>query len=163
MSELQESVPTRHVSPGEAGASAGEGLRESAYRMIWGRVDWARPVGYWRNEKSLRMTSTIRGLFFTWTLLRINKFWLEHRTALLLLQGRPLTALLIPNQSIRTEWNPAHPPVHDFAHVLLRTDPWEFWQSAPALTNLVLAKLDDIPAGLSSAEVLAELAERSLH
>lgn len=158
MSQLQESFPSNHLGAGAASTPAGEGLGEGAHPITWGRADWARPVGYFNEVHVKRQFSTVRGMSFTWELVHVPLFWLEHRAAVLLLQGQPLTALLIPNQAVRA---PGGPVMQQFAHVLLRTDPWEFWGSAPQLTNLKFARLGEIPAGLSSAEVLAELAELS--
>lgn len=158
MSQLQESLPESHSSPGATYSAAGERLGEGTHKVTWGRADWAHPVGYFDEVITARKFSTLRGISFTWELVHLPLFWLEHRTAILLLQGQPLTALLIPNQSVCT---PQGSEMRQFAHVLLRADPWEYWRSAPQLTNLKFARLGEIPAGLSSSEVLAELAERS--
>jgi hypothetical protein len=158
MPELQESVTRSDGDAREAQAASAQGLGESPDRIVWGRSDWAKPVGYFNETQFRRVHSKVRGFTFSWELVRIPEFWLEHRAAVLLLQGRALTALLIPNQKIQI---PSAPPHAFFAHVLLRVDPWEYWQPAPKLTNLVFARLGDLPIELSSAEVLAELAERS--
>ena len=162
MPDLQESEASSDRRASASGAPAAQGLGESTDQVIWGRVDWPKPVGHFTEFSSTPMVSVFDGQPVAWKLIKIRRFSLEHRAALLLLQGRPLNALLIPNQAVRIASRPDLPAIHGWAHVLLRVDPWQFWLPQPELTNIAFARLvDEIPAGVAPAVVLAELADRS--
>lgn len=148
MSELQKSIVSDRGRAAAASPEAPQGVCEYTGEIAWRRADWELPVGYLAMLSNELMVSSVAGLSFTWHVTRVPYFRLEHKTSLLLLQGKALSSLLIPNHTVFG--NPV-------AHVLLRVDPWKYWSSVPALTGLVLAKLGDVPDGISSDDVLSEL------
>jgi hypothetical protein len=106
------------------------------------------------------MRSQVRGMFFDWAKVDFPRLRLSHKSALLLLQGQALSAILIPNHVLR--FSSGGREVNAQAgHVLLRCNPWEYYLSVPELTGVVVAKLGEIPEGIGSSEVLAALAQDS--
>lgn len=159
MPELQESDVGGDDGAGAQGAGSAQGLFENHREMIWSRSDWARPVGWLPEINTDLRRSEVRGLQFHWYRVDVPLLRLSHNAALLMLQGKRLGEVLIPNHSVRVP--DTERPGVPVAHVLLRVDPWEYWRSVPTLTGLVLARLGELPAGLGSAEVLAALAQDS--
>lgn len=104
--------------------------------------------------------SSVRGNWFTWQAIRIRRLRLSQQAALLLLQGQALSAILIPNHLARPPLLSGMEPL-TLGHVLLRVAPWEYWRPVPILEDLVIAKLGELPDGLSASEVLAALAQDS--
>lgn len=129
----------------------------------WCRQDWPTPVGSFSTLHGNDVASHVGEFVVKWRRFEIPEFWLTQLAALLLLQGMSLSQLLIPGNFLRTETpNNQGTQVHGpLAHLLLRVDPWEAWQPLPRLTNLVLARLDEIPQELEPQQVLAALARDS--
>ncbi len=159
MPELQESDAGSDVGSGAQSTRATQRVFQNHREMIWSRTDWAQPVGWLPSLSTERCTSEVRELKFQWVKVSVPLLRLSHNTTLLMLQGKRLSELLIPNHAVRLPDQP--PPGVPVAHVLLRVDPWEYWSSTPTLTGLVLARLGELPAGLSSSEVLAALVQDS--
>lgn len=108
------------------------------------------------------MRSEVRGEYFSWAKVVFPRLRLSHKSALLLLQGQALSAILIPNHVLKRQSFSGEPVVTATAgHVLLRCNPWEYYLSVPELTGVVVAKLGEIPEGIGSSEVLAALAQDS--
>lgn len=139
-------------------ASPSQGIFLSSNEIVWARRDWATPVGLFPLADWTRRTTVVGSSLLTWVRIAVAQLWLGHRATVLLLQGMPLSQLLIPNHEWRIEG--CEKPF-EVGHLVLRVDSWEYWRPRPVLTNLVLASLGDIPAELSAAEVLGALAADS--
>ena len=155
MSHLQTLQDVGVCRAGTSPLTATERILVDPGEVKWMRTDWMNPVGAFIHSTTRFRTVEVREHKINWTSVEIDEFWLGHQAALLLLQGMPLSNLLIPN----------HRLVHaDFerplqvAHVVLRVRPWEYWRARPVLQGLMLVALGDIPDGLSPSEVLAALA-----
>lgn len=160
MSNLQTTQLANHQGPDGPTPAPTEGLLTGPGEVRWERTDWGEPVGFFE-EASLDIEprdDTVHGHVLKWNKIHISSFRLGHRASLLLLQGMSLTSILLPNQLVRF---PAYSLPVQVAHLVLRVDPWKFWQPAPRLTGLVMASLIDIPAELADDEVLSALARLS--
>ena len=125
--------------------------------IIWTRNDWSSPVGVLHSLGTTRRESHVNGLSFIWAHVNVPELFLGHRATILLLQGTPLSRLLLPGEfQIYTGETRVN-----VGHVVLRVDPWNYWRPRPTLTGLVLASLGEIPAELSAADVLGALAADS--
>ena len=163
MPQMQTSLAGDSRSPAAARASTSEGLFKSPGGLIWYRSDWPRPVASFNEVSTVALSSPVRGEWVQWTRIEIPELLLERAAALLMLQGMPLSQLLIPNHSIGYRPTPDAEEVRmQLAHLLLRVDPWDVTRAVPRLTGLVLAQLGKLPLGLQPTEVLAALAADSL-
>lgn len=157
MSKLQESQPSSELVAAAVPSTTCEGFRQSANDIVWHRRDWGQnPVGHLNTIETERRTSVVRDLKFSWIAIQVPKLRLTQRSALLLLQGQALSSILIPNHFIKFQATETQ-----LGHVLLRVDPWKYWLSVPELTGLLIAKLGEIPDGISSSEALAALVQDS--
>jgi hypothetical protein len=154
MPNLQTLHTEGEIRPATASPAAPEGLLEGAGEIDWYRTDWGRSAGTITSFSFTRRTYECGSLSFIWGLVEIPVLHLEHKAALLLLQGQKLTDILIPNHELRQGAQRLAGPI---GHVLLRVDPWKYWQSRPTLTGLKLAYLREIPDELAPAEVLGIL------
>lgn len=157
MPELQTSDTPHYFRATATDTASREGLRENPHEVVWARTDWEKPVGHFTDLSVEAMRSTLHDQSFFWSAVRIASLQLSHRAALLLLQGQPLSGILVPNHFILGSDGSRQ----QLGHVLLRVDPWRYWLPSPVLTGLVLARLGELPDGVSSSEVLAELAQRT--
>lgn len=160
MSELQAS----HFDDQERSRARADTRTErvlgSTNEVAWLRTDWEHPVGFLSELHTTTCVSVIRGERMRWAMVAIPELWLTQKAALLLLQGMALSKILIPNHGLLA---PGDPVRHQVAHLLLRVDPWQYWQSAPSLTGLVLARLGAVPPGVGPSEVLGALVHDSAH
>ena len=152
MSCVQALPDGGYRSPGASPNCRSEGLFKGSYNVIWQREDWGSvPVGAFSACEVSTMRSYAGCTFFDWELVRIPELRLSRRSALMLLQGAPLNSLLIAGHRL-------HGCRDRIAgHVVLRSDPWEYWRSTPALTGLQLARLGKLPDELDPKEALAAL------
>lgn len=162
MSELQASVTESNESTDASPVALCEGFCSASGEVILERTDWAAPVGFFTELRTKRIRSSVRGFYFDWVRVDLPRLRLAHKAALLLLQGQTLSAILIPNHRVVATWLGSGETHHTLGHVLLRCDPWQYYLAVPALTGVTIAKLGEIPDGISSAEVLAVLAQDSL-
>lgn len=158
MSDLQTLHLDDRQSPRARAHTGTERVLGSTNEVKWLRTDWEYPVGCLTDLRTTERVSVIRGERLHWVLVEIAELWLTQKAALLLLQGMQLSKILIPNHTLVAPGDLAY---NQIAHLLLRVDPWQYWQSAPSLTGLVLAKLGAVPPGFSPSEVLGALAHDS--
>lgn len=162
MSDVQESDTDGDRFSAVTVCAVGEGLRPTAGEVKWDRTDWDSPVGFFTAMLVVRKRSEVRGMVIEWVRVEFPRIQLAHKAALLLLQGQALSAILIPNHVVRY---PHHHGTRTITttvgHVLLRCDPWDYTLAVPELTGVVIAKLGEIPDGVSAAETLAALAHDS--
>ena len=152
---MQTSHDEDHVGAGAAGEETTEGILGPAYSVMLCRSDWSHPVGCFPEINHTRIDEGL----FTWGRLDIPVLHLGHTATLLLLQGRKLGDILIPNHYIEVR---GAEPGGPFFHLLARVDPWDYTLAPPRLTNLVLANLASLPDGLDDQEVLGAIAQRVL-
>lgn len=158
MPELQESDASSDSLPTAEPVTRCEGLYPVAGEVVWERSDWESPVGFFNIMNVVRKRSKTREHFIDWACVKFPRIRLAHKAALLLLQGQALSTILIPNHVLRVPQNDSQ---YTAGHVLLRCNPWDFTLAVPELTGVVVAKLGEIPDGISSAEVLAALVHDS--
>lgn len=151
MSQLQTLLDENTPCASAGSPATSEGLLEGAGEIDWYRTDWGRAAGTIMSFSFLRRTYERDSLKFSWGLVEIPALYLCHKAALLMLQGQKLSDILIPNHELRQGANRLAGPL---GHVLLRVDPWQYWQSRPVLTGLKLAHLAEIPEELAPMEVL---------
>lgn len=132
-------------------------LFKSPGTLTWCRRDWTQPVGSLDVLNAEARRGQVRQGWFSWTRVHIPELLIERQAALLLLQGEHLTSLLIPNHELVDPQG----RTYQLAHLILRVDPWEPWRAPSRLTNLVLAQLEQAPAGTPPTELLAALAADS--
>lgn len=163
MSELQTSHPGSELSPAALPSATCQGFHQSPGEVAWHRKDWGQsPVGYFSSVSVTNRVSVVRDLKLKWAAVRIERLRLAQRASLLLLQGQALSSILIPNHYIVVEDQViGERHEHQLGHVLLRVDPWRYWLPVPELTGLLIAKLGEIPDGISSSEALAALIQDS--
>lgn len=149
---MQEVLAEDRAGAGAAAPATTEGLFKSPGQIIWRRSDWPNPVASFSNMSTESMRAHVNGKWLSWVRIDIPELVLERGAALLLLQGKSLSQLLIPNHSV--ELGETHVQL---AHLLLRVDPWEPWRPVSRLTGLVMAQLGEVPAGISPTEMLAAL------
>lgn len=156
MSTMQGAQYEGHGSPDSEGPAAAGRLFEDPREMKWCRRDWDQPVASFVNFHTSQRRSVFRdGSQMKWLHVQIPTLYLSRRASLLLLQGMRTNDLLIPNHEVRV----AGAAPAQVAHLLVRAAPWHFWYPVPALHDLHLALLGDVPPGIHQAEVLAALAE----
>ena len=161
MSELQEGdVASDSIATAES-VSRCEGLCPVTGEVIWERSDWESPVGFFSLMKVVNKRSKVRDHYIEWACARFPRIRLAHKAALLLLQGQALSSILIPNHVLRVPQDSVGAGKYTAGHVLLRCNPWDYTLAVPELTGVMVAKLGEIPPGISSAEVLAALVHDS--
>lgn len=160
MSELQESKPSDLRDTASTSVAICKGFFADPGEVILERTDWVNPVGFFMDPTVSLKKSVVRGESFEWYAVRIKRLRLSQQAALLLLQGQPLSSILIPNNRARPPLASGMEPIN-LGHVLLRVAPWEYWRPVPVLEDVVIAKLGDLPEGISSSEVLAALVQDS--
>jgi hypothetical protein len=161
MPELQESDASSDGLPAAETVTRCEGVCPVAGEVIWERSDWDSPVGFFSLMKVVNKRSKVRDHYIDWACVRFPRVRLAHKAALLLLQGQALSSILIPNHALRVPQDSAGAGLYTAGHVLLRCNPWDLTLPVPELTGVVVAKLGEIPDGISSAEVLAALVHDS--
>lgn len=158
MSSLQAPQHEDHFGPRAPSPPSCEGFLRAPGEVVWARTDWARPVGVFFRLSVAAHETSVDGQLLQWNAFEVEELWLSRHAAFLLLQGMPLSQILIPNH--RIEHPSFEEPLHA-GHIVLRTEPWKYWLPQPKLTGLVVAQLGEIPDGLSSADVLGALARAS--
>jgi len=153
---MQEVLAQDHQGARATAPATAEGLFKSPGQVIWRRSDWPNPVASFDFMQTAAMRANVQGKWLSWMRVDIPELVLERTTALLLLQGKSLSQLLIPNHSVELGETRVQ-----LAHLLLRVDPWEPWRPVSRLTGLVLAQLGEVPAGISPTELLAALVSDS--
>lgn len=161
MSELQESHAADHGLASTATSPCCEGFCPASGEVTWARTDWESPVGFFRKLSVQSRRVDVRGVALDWVKVTFPRIRLAHKAALLLLQGQALSAILIPNHVLRLPGPDGQYMNYTAGHVLLRCNPWDYTLAVPELTGVVIAKLGEIPDGISSSEVLAALAHDS--
>jgi hypothetical protein len=162
MSELQEGDVEGDRLTATAASAICKGFCPSPGEVTWARTDWDSPVGFFSAMHVSNRRSVVRDMPFDWARVDFPRLRLAHKAALFLLQGQSLSAILIPNHQLRLAPEAgAGSAVYTAGHVLLRCDPWDYTLAVPELTRVVVAKLGEIPDGVSSSEVLAALAHDS--
>jgi len=161
MPELQESHADDHGRASSASNALCEGFCPASGEVTWARTDWESPVGFFKNLKVQSRRVVVRDVTLDWVKVEFPRIRLAHKAALLLLQGQALSAILIPNHVLRLPSPDGAYMDYTAGHVLLRCNPWDYTLPVPELTGVVIAKLGEIPDGISSAEVLAALAHDS--
>lgn len=143
-----------HVGAEEAEAPTAEGLLEGSNELRLCRTDWAQPVGWFYSINHVGVQEE----GFSWTRIDIPAFYLGHTASLLLLQGRKLGDILVPNHYIYLQGRDAGP----FFHLIVKVDPWDYTLTPPHLTHLTLASVSGLPEGIDDQEVLSAIAQRVL-
>lgn len=162
MPQMQTTFSGDQQSATAARASASDRLFKNPGGLTWYRSDWSSPLGKFNELNAAVKSSLVGDHWVEWNWIEIPELLLERSAALLLLQGMPLSQLLIPNHMVGYTLDPAVGELRDqLAHLILRVDPWEVWRPTPRLTGLVLAKLGEVPRGVTPTELLAALASDS--
>ena len=158
MPDLQTSHDAGAYCATIATAASASGILRDTGRIEWCRADWAIPVGVLAKLHVTPKLTRVGDVTFNWTRVHIPALWLGYRATLLLLQGQPLSSILLPGHTLRAPHMASAPA----GHVLLRVDPWEYWAARPCLSGLVLANLhEELPLALTPEEVLGALAADS--
>lgn len=153
---MQEVLVEDCEGSGNSAPATSEGVFTCPGQIVWRRSDWPSPVASFNDMSTERIRTQVQDKWLSWVRVDLPELVLERSAALLLLQGIQLTQLLIPNHSVEVGATRTQ-----LAHLILRVDPWEMWRPIPKLTNLVLAKLGEVPLGISPTEVLAALVSDS--
>lgn len=158
MSYLQAPHDACSHSPGTAPAYSSERVLCHPDEVVWHRRDWGQPVGAFMHMTSRHVISHVRDVPVNWLRISVAELWLGHRATLLLLQGEPLSNILMPGHELRHSTVQSVP----VGHLLLRVDPWEYWRPRSVLTGLVFANLyEELQKGLAPMEVIGALAADS--
>jgi hypothetical protein len=134
-------------------AASPEGVLEGPQRIALRRTDWIEPVGYFDSVSQERFSTGL----LDWARVDIPEFRLSRMASILLLQGKKLGDILVPNHYVQVEGSEGGAPLF---HLLVKVDQWKYWEPPPRLTNMVLASLLEVPEELSPHKALEHIAQQ---